>query len=50
MQDRLANYDPYSIEDVEFFVQKKSKYTTLKSILVSIVILALTIVLNINLV
>ena len=44
----LANYDPYAIEQIEFFVQKKSKYTNLKSIIVTLAILALTVALNIN--
>lgn len=44
----LANYDPYAIEEIEFFVEKKTKYTTLKSILVTLGILALTVVLNLG--
>lgn len=44
----LAKYDPYTIEEVEFFVQKKTKYTSLKSIIVSLIILGLTVFLNFN--
>lgn len=44
----LADYDPYAIEEIEFFVEKKTKYTTLKSILVTLGILALTVVLNLG--
>lgn len=46
MQKRLQQYDPYTIQDIEFYIQKKSKYTTFKSILISLLIIALTIIIS----
>jgi hypothetical protein len=43
---QLAKYDPYAITEVQCFIEKKTQYTTLKSILVSMVIFVLTIFLS----
>ena len=39
----ITSYDPYTIKDIEFFIDKKKKYATLKSIIISLAIFSLTI-------
>ena len=44
---KVSNLDPYAIKHMEFVVNKSKNYTTIKSVIISLIVFALTVLINI---